>query len=57
MIGTGLGLWIVTEIFFEIALSTQLLVILAPMIVVGLLAARHSKAVFLAFDLWLVPVR
>lgn len=57
MIGTGLGLWILTEIFLELPLRTQLAVILVPMTVVGLAAARHSKAVFLAFDLWLVPVR
>ncbi|MGH7804257.1 MAG: DUF983 domain-containing protein [Candidatus Binatia bacterium] len=55
MIGTGLALWIVTEMWFELSMATQLAVILVPMIAVGLLAARHSKALFLAVDLWLVP--
>lgn len=57
MIGTGLFLWIVTETFFELAMWLQLTIILTPMVVVGVAAARLSKAIFLAFDLWVVPER
>src|SRR5688572_14004419 len=57
MIGTGVALWIVTEMWLDLSLRTQLTVILVPMTAVGLLAARHSKALFLAVDLWLVPER
>ena len=57
MIGTGVALWVVTEMWLDLTLRTQLAVILTPMVVVGLAAARHSKALFLAVDLWLVPKR
>ena len=57
MIGTGLVLWIITETFFELPMWLQLTIILTPMVIVGVGAARLSKVIFLAFDLWVVPER
>jgi len=53
----GLGLWALYEWFLDLTVGETLLWTMVPMATASVLLVRHSKALFLAMDLWVDPLR
>lgn len=51
----GIVIYLLLELFYEIPIYTLLAYVLTPIVLFNFLFARHSKAFFLAFDLFCDP--
>jgi len=51
----GLAIYLYLEVNFRLSITTLLIATLAPVLVFGVLFARHAKAYYLAFDHFVDP--